>query len=89
MYVGHRGGSDPELLWLWCSLTAVALIQPLARELPFAVGVALKKTKKKKKSMLVKEALASLRISVVSIPFQIRHEIVIITEELPGVAEAK
>ena len=48
VYVGHRGGSDPELLWLWCSLTAVALIQPLAWELPFAVGAALKKSKKKK-----------------------------------------
>ena len=34
--VGCRGGSDPELLWLWCRLAAVALIWPLAWELPYA-----------------------------------------------------
>ena len=28
--VGHRNGSDPELLWLWCRPTAVAPIRPLA-----------------------------------------------------------
>ena len=26
--VGHRCGSDPELLWLWCRMAAAALIQP-------------------------------------------------------------
>ena len=31
------------LLWLWRRLTAAALIQPLAWELPYAAGVALKK----------------------------------------------
>ena len=46
--VGHRGGSDPALLWLWCRPAAAALIQPLAWELPYAVGVALKRKKKKK-----------------------------------------
>ena len=35
--------SDPELLWLWCRLAAVALIQPLALEAVCALGVALKK----------------------------------------------
>ena len=34
------------LLWLWCRLAAVALIQPLAWEIPYAVGVALKRKKK-------------------------------------------
>ena len=34
--VGHRRGSDPELLWLWCRPAATALIQPLALELPYA-----------------------------------------------------
>ena len=29
-------------LWLWCRPEVVALIQPLARELPHATGVALK-----------------------------------------------
>ena len=27
--VGHRHGSDPELLWLWCRLAAAAMILPL------------------------------------------------------------
>ena len=44
--VGCRHGSDPELLWLWYRPAAVALIQPLAWELPYAMGVALKKQKK-------------------------------------------
>ena len=37
------------LLWLWCSTVqaAAALIQPLAWELLYAVGVALKKKKKR------------------------------------------
>ena len=33
----------PVLLWLWCRLAAAALIQPLAWELPYAAGVALKR----------------------------------------------
>ena len=37
---------DPAWLWLWCRLVAVALIQPLAWEIPYATGVALKKQKK-------------------------------------------
>ena len=35
------------MLWLWCSLVATALIQPLAWEPPYAEGAALKKDKKK------------------------------------------
>ena len=46
--VGHRRSSDPLLLWLWWRPAAVALIRPLAWELPYAVGVALKNKKKKK-----------------------------------------
>ena len=45
--VGHRCGSDPMLLWLWCGPAAIALIGPLAWELPYAMGVALKREKKK------------------------------------------
>ena len=38
--------------WLWCRLAATTLIQPLAQEPPYAMGVALKRPKKKKiKSM--------------------------------------
>ena len=45
--VDCRHGLDPELLWLCSRLAAVALIQPLAWELPYATGVALKKQKTK------------------------------------------
>ena len=34
---------DPVLLWLWCRPAAVAPIWPLAWELPYAAGVAIKK----------------------------------------------
>ena len=40
---------DPALLWLWCRLAAVASIQPLAWELPYAAGATLRKEKKKDK----------------------------------------
>ena len=46
--VGHRHGLDPELLWLWCKLTAPAPVQPLAWELPYAADVALKNKQTKK-----------------------------------------
>ena len=49
--VGHRYGLDPELLWLWCRLAATALIHPLTCESLYAVGMALKKTKKKGKKI--------------------------------------
>ena len=47
--VGRRHSSDLTLLWLWWRPAAVALIQPLAWELPYAAGAALKRKKKKKK----------------------------------------
>ena len=37
---------DLALLWLWFRLTAMALIQCLAQEPPYAVGVALKRQNK-------------------------------------------
>ena len=46
--IGHRHGSDLAL-WLWCRLAATAPIRPLAWEPPYAMGVALEKTKKEKK----------------------------------------
>ena len=46
--VGHRGGSDLAWLWLWCRLATTAPIRPLAWELPYAVGLALKRQKRKK-----------------------------------------
>ena len=43
------------LLWLWCGLAAAAPIQPLAWELPYVAGAALKQQQqqqqKKKKTM--------------------------------------
>jgi len=49
--IGHRCGSDPTLLWLWHRPAATAPIRSLAWVPPYAMGVALKgqKTKKKKK----------------------------------------
>ena len=43
--VGHRLGLDPAWLWLWLwpRLAATALIRPLAWDLPYAMGAALKK----------------------------------------------
>ena len=36
------------MLGLWCRPAATALIQPLAQEFPYVMGVALKKKTKKK-----------------------------------------
>ena len=47
--VGCRRGSDPALLWLWCRAPAITLIEPLAWEPQYAMGVALKRQKKEKK----------------------------------------
>ena len=44
---GCRCGLDPELLWLWRRLEAMALIGPLAWEPPYAKGLALKRKRKK------------------------------------------
>jgi len=44
--VGHRRGLDPVLLLLWRRLAAAALIQPLAWELLYAAGVAIKRKNK-------------------------------------------
>ena len=47
--LGHRGGSDLALLWLWHSLAAVDPIRSLAWEHSYAAGAALKRWKPKKK----------------------------------------
>ena len=46
---GHRCGSNPTLLWLWCRLVAVAPIRRLVWKPPYAADAALKVKKKKKK----------------------------------------
>ena len=40
--VGCRRSLDLMLLWLWCRPVAIALIGPLARELPCTAGAVLK-----------------------------------------------
>ena len=40
--VGHRHGSDPTLLWLWCGPAATAPIGPLVWEPPYAANAVLK-----------------------------------------------
>ena len=48
--IGPRCGSDSVLLWLWCRLAAVALIQCLISwEPPYATGAALKRQNRKEK----------------------------------------
>ena len=49
--VGRRFSSDLAWLWLWCRRAAAAPVQPLAWELPYASGTALKKQKQKKKKI--------------------------------------
>ena len=50
--VGLRHGLDLVLLWLWCRPAAAAPIQPLAGELQYAAGAALKKKQEKKREQL-------------------------------------
>ena len=45
--LGHWHGSDLALLLLWRRPASATLIRPLAWELPYAAGVALKSEKKK------------------------------------------
>ena len=45
--IGHRCGSDPALLWLWPRPAAAVSIPPLAWELSYTTGAALKGKKKK------------------------------------------
>ena len=47
--VGGRCGSEPALLWLWRRPTAVAPVQPLAWEFPYAARWGPKRQKKKGK----------------------------------------
>ena len=50
--VSHRCSSDLSLLWLWCRPAAIAPIQCLAWEPPYAADAALKTKKKKLLSSL-------------------------------------
>ena len=48
--IGQRSSSDLALLWLLRRLAAEGLIQPLAWELSYATGSALKRKKRKEKN---------------------------------------
>ena len=60
---GRGCGWDPKLLWLWHRPAVVAPIGPLAWELPYAMGVALKK----KKESIIRWAAHYLRSQRLSI----------------------
>ena len=69
--VGCRYGSDPTLLWLWYRPAATPSIRPLAWEIPYAMGVALKSKKIKNKTR-TNSTLLSLKITTrKKIKFQI------------------
>ena len=51
--VGRRCSSNPLWLWLWCRPAATALIGPLAWEIPYAMGEALKRKKKKTNTLFI------------------------------------
>ena len=53
--VGHRCGSDPALLWLWCRPAAIALIRPIVWEPPYAASAVLKRKKKVIKNKVYKK----------------------------------
>ena len=50
--IGCRHTLNLALLWLWHRPMAIALIQPLAWEFPYPVGVALKRQQQQKNSYL-------------------------------------
>ena len=47
--IGFRCGSNLVLLWLWHRPAATAPIRPLIRGLTYAIGIAIKKKKKKRR----------------------------------------
>ena len=51
--VGCRCGSGPVLLWLWCRLAAAATVQPLAQEVLYAAGLAIRRQINKVDKLLV------------------------------------
>ena len=48
-----QGVKDLALLWLWCRPEAAAPVQPLTWDSPYAVGMALKRKRKKEKEKIL------------------------------------
>ena len=68
--VGYRYHSDLMLLWLWCRLSAVAPVGPLAWETPYATDAALiSKKKKKKTNFRIANSLRGSQDSAYSHPY--------------------
>ena len=61
---------DLELLWRWYRLGAAALIRPLASEVPYAAGAALKRKKNKNNKKKKPDECQSLTLSVSRAPGQ-------------------
>ena len=59
--VGLRHGSDLALLWLWCR--PADTVQPLAWELPYTAGTALKRQKIKIK-VKIKSSGYVIRVNI-------------------------
>ena len=51
--IDSKCGLDPALLWLWHRSAAAAPVRPLARELPYASGAALKGKKEEEEKVIV------------------------------------
>ena len=59
--IGHRCGSDPVWQRLWCRPAATVPIWPLAWELPYAVGMVLKRSRKTPKKQKHKNKCRKLK----------------------------
>ena len=62
--VGRRRRLDLVLLWLWHRLAAVASIRPLAWELPYATGMALKSKQTQTQNISCKVGLLETILSI-------------------------
>ena len=62
--VGYRRGSDPVLLWPWRRLVAIALIQSLAWEPPYAMGVAQEMAKRQRKEKQQKTEIINCPLEI-------------------------
>ena len=75
------------LLWLWHRLAGVAPIQPLAWESPCAVGVALKRKKKKKRILTEKLKIEKKFLFIEFLSLEVRRSpTLILTTAGPGSA---
>ena len=61
--VGHICSLDPTLLWLWYRPAAIAPIHPLAWELSYVAGAALKR-KKDKSICIFKERRKQITVTL-------------------------